>query len=272
MSKNIKLATLSVAVVAGLFVAHWGGYQTAQIAEPTADIAHFVTDAPALAQTTRPQMSSEIPTINLDLAAWEAEYTAPVEAEERAYIARYEAQGVLPYNPEYMDCTDVVFVATDSSESGSNACKTYFKYPRHPYYEYENAALESLAYGDPLAALLLSQRYATKQPEKSLGLALHSAAISAKPGPLQIATHNTFDIYNPKRELSPEDMFYHAALLRIAKKMGAKFGMTDLNLPEGKTISEEPLNKLVKDIEAQLIQTQITVTGGSSLRELFDAQ
>ena len=258
-------------MVAGLLGAYWGGYQTAQFAEPTADIAQVASDTPVLAQTTRPQVRVEIPAVKLDLAAWEAEYTAAVEAEERAYIARYEAQGVLPYNPEYMDCTDVVFVATDSSESGSNACKTGFKYPRHPYYEYENAALESLAYGDPLAALLLSQRYATEQPEKSLGLALHSAAISAKPGPLQIAAHNTFDIYNPKRELSPEDMFYHAALLRIAKKMGAEFGMTDLNLPEGKTISEKPLNKLVKDIEEQLIQTQITVTGSSSLKELFDA-
>ena len=53
--------------------------------------------------------------------------------------------------------------------------------------------------------------------------------------------------------------------------MGADSGMTEISLPEGKTLAEEPLRKLVRKIEAQLVETQMTVTGNSSLKELFDA-
>ena len=58
MNKNIKLATFSVAVVAGLLGTHLMGYLPKQIAEPTADIAQVTPDTPVLAQTTRPQVSS----------------------------------------------------------------------------------------------------------------------------------------------------------------------------------------------------------------------
>ena len=264
MSKNIKLASLSVAVVAGLFVAYWGGYQTAQIAEPTADIAHVVTDAPALAQTTRPQMSGEIPAINLDLAAWEAEYTAAVEADERAFIADWEARNVDPYNPQIVDC-----VGVDLSTS-QDSCDTEYQFPRHPYYSYTDAALESLVYSDPLAAQILAARLSLSEPRESLNLSVHSAAISAKPGPLMAAAHGTFRLHYPKRKMSLEDVFYHAALLRIAKKMGNQSGI-ELNLPDGVSLDEKQLDGLVEQIESKMIHTQITVSGDSSLKELFDA-
>ena len=107
MRKHLKLATLSVAVVAGLLGAYLMGYLPTQIGEPTADIAQVTPDTPVMAQTTRPQVSDEIPAVKLDLAAWEAEYTAAVEAEERAFIADWEARNVDPYNPQIVDCVGV---------------------------------------------------------------------------------------------------------------------------------------------------------------------
>ena len=270
MSKNLKIATVGVAVFTGLLVAYLAGYETAKTADLNTATAQVAPEpeTPVLAQTTQPQSSGKIASVRLDLSAWEKEYTAALEADEKEHIARHEAQNVSPYNPEFVDCTESNRVGDQDRQS---PCQTTYMYPRHPYFSYENDALESLAYSDPLAAHILSTRYQVSDPGKSLDLAIHSAAISAKPGPLQIAAHRTFDVYYPKRELTIEDVFYHEALLRVAKKMGADSGMTEISLPEGKTLPEEPLRKLVREIEAQLVETQMTVTGSSSLKELFDA-
>jgi hypothetical protein len=62
MSKSLKLVTLSVAVVAGLLVAHFAGYLPMQIAEPTTDTAQVAPETPVIASTTQPQSSGEEPT------------------------------------------------------------------------------------------------------------------------------------------------------------------------------------------------------------------
>lgn len=268
--RKLSKTSMVLAAFAGLLVAYLTGYETAKKAELNTATAQVAPqpETPVMAQTTQPQSSGKIASVRLDLSAWEKEYTAALEADEKEYIARYEAKNVTPYNPEFVDCTESNRVGDQDRQS---PCQTTYMYPRHPYFSYENDALESLAYSDPLAAHILSTRYQVSDPGKSLDLAIHSAAISAKPGPLQIAAHRTFDVYSPKRKLTIEDAFYHEALLRVAKKMGADSGMTEISLPEGKTLPEEPLRKLVREIEAQLVETQMTVTGNSSLKELFDA-
>ena len=71
MSKNLKIAAVSVAVFAGLLVAYLGEYETAKTADlntATAQVAPK-SETPALAQTTQPQSSGKIASVRLDLSA-----------------------------------------------------------------------------------------------------------------------------------------------------------------------------------------------------------
>lgn len=46
MSKSLKIAMLSVLLIAGLLVAHFAGYLPLQIAEPTANTAQVAPETP----------------------------------------------------------------------------------------------------------------------------------------------------------------------------------------------------------------------------------
>ena len=199
---------------------------------------------------------------------YQEEHEAVMAAHEAEFIANYQAKNVHPFNPIQVVCEEIP--GTDDSGESVNtlSCDEKYSLPRHPYFTYETSELETLSYGDALAAQIIADRISKDQPLKALRLLLHAAAISEKSGPLMIAAHRTFSVTNPLREISDNDIYQHVALLEVAKVMGADFGTELEKLPI--EIDESVVEELVKEVKASIAQIQITVSGSSNLKELFD--
>jgi hypothetical protein len=206
---------------------------------------------------------------------WLAEYSAALAEEslalEQEDIRSYEAVNVTFYNPSTSVCETVDVVTEDGDLIAEEVCRDEYKLPRHPYYALDNAALDALSYGEPLAAQILAERIGAEQPEAALNLLLHAAATSEKYGPLTFAAHRTFRLYDPIREIDQEDVAMHIALIDVALAMGADPNTTSaLKVPDGLELDKAHVQKLVAELKASIAQTQITVTGSSSLKERFD--
>ncbi len=206
------------------------------------------------------------------IEAWEEKYgdafDLAMAAHKAEFISKYEAGNVHPFNPLKVTCEELEVLNEAGESIKTLSCAEEYSLPRHPYYQYETSLLETLAYGDPLAAQIIADRIGKNQPLKALQLLLHAAAISEKPGPLMIAAHNTFSITNALREISEDDVYRHVALLEIAKVMGAEFGTELEKLPV--EVDAATVEELVKEMKVSMAQSQITVSGSSSLKELFD--
>ena len=213
MSKNVKLVTLSVAVVAGLLVAYWGGYQTASIAEPTADIAQVTPDTPVLAQTTQPQASGEqtapqepaidpgaVDPASIDWEGMQARYANVVGngvdpmlmrlthlgGFTQQEIAAFNQLHVIPFNPKVDEvCYDHQTGYDGVGPNGDgfiSVCEEIKQFPEHEYASLDLDALLELAEDDAAAAVFAS-RQIEELPLK-IGMALQAVALSEKSGPL----------------------------------------------------------------------------------------
>ena len=252
MNKNIKLATFSVAVVAGLLGTHLMGYLPKQIAEPTADIAQVTPDTPVLAQTTPPQASSE--QIAPQEAAMNPEDVDFDEIAERlgtgydpmlffasaefsdAEIEAYNRLHVLPFNPVVDEvCHDFI---SDDGESTGIECRRIREREEHQYASLPMEELQELGYSDALAALFMGER--SKDLGESMAWYLRSAALSGKPGPLIKLAKMKLPIKKRIKgtrgfEPEPRGFFLKSAVLRVAKEMGdprAKPEISDARLLE----------------------------------------
>ena len=252
MNKNIKLATFSVAVVAGLLGTHLMGYLPKQIAEPTADIAQVTPDTPLLAQTTPPQASSE--QIAPQEAAMNPEDVDFDEIAERlgtgydpmlffasaefsdAEIEAYNRLHVLPFNPVVDEvCHDFI---SDDGESTGIECRRIREREEHQYASLPMEELQELGYSDALAALFMGER--SKDLGESMAWYLRSAALSGKPGPLIKLAKMKLPIkkrIKGTRGFEPEPLgfFLRSAVLRVAREMGdprAKPEISDARLLE----------------------------------------
>ena len=252
MNKNIKLATFSVAVVAGLLGTHLMGYLPKQIAEPTADIAQVTPDTPVLAQTTPPQASSE--QIAPQEAAMNPEDVDFDEIAERlgtgydpmlffasaefsdAEIEAYNRLHVLPFNPVVDEvCHDFI---SDDGESTGIECRRIREREEHQYASLPMEELQELGYSDALAALFMGER--SKDLGESMAWYLRSAALSGKPGPLIKLAKMKLPIkkrIKGTRGFEPEPLgfFLRSAVLRVAREMGdprAKPEISDARLLE----------------------------------------
>lgn len=252
MNKNIKLATFSVAVVAGLLGTHLMGYLPKQIAEPTADIAQVTPDTPVLAQTTPPQASSE--QIAPQEAAMNPEDVDFDEIAERlgtgydpmlffasaefsdAEIEAYNRLHVLPFNPVVDEvCHDFI---SDDGESTGIECRRIREREEHQYASLPMEELQELGYSDALAALFMGER--SKDLGESMAWYLRSAALSGKPGPLIKLAKMKLPVSKRIKgtrafEPEPRGFFLKSAVLRVAKEMGdprAKPEISDARLLE----------------------------------------
>jgi hypothetical protein len=252
MNKNIKLATFSVAVVAGLLGTHLMGYLPKQIAEPTADIAQVTPDTPLLAQTTPPQASSE--QIAPQEAAMNPEDVDFDEIAERlgtgydpmlffasaefsdAEIEAYNRLHVLPFNPVVDEvCHDFI---SDDGESMGIECRRIREREEHQYASLPMEELQELGYSDALAALFMGER--SKDLGESMAWYLRSAALSGKPGPLIKLAKMNLPIKKRIKgtrgfEPEPRGFFLKSAVLRVAREMGdprAKPEISDARLLE----------------------------------------
>ena len=246
MNKNIKLATFSVAVVAGLLGTHLMGYLPKQIAEPTADIAQVTPDTPLLAQTTPPQASSE--QIAPQEAAMNPEDVDFDEIAERlgtgydpmlffasaefsdAEIEAYNRLHVLPFNPVVDEvCHDFI---SDDGESTGIECRRIREREEHQYASLPMEELQELGYSDALAALFMGER--SKDLGESMAWYLRSAALSGKPGPLIKLAKMKLPIkkrIKGTRGFEPEPLgfFLRSAVLRVAREMGDPRAMPEIS-------------------------------------------
>jgi hypothetical protein len=205
---------------------------------------------------------------------WEEEHGQEFEKRRNArndkFVQDYEAFNVRFYNPSQTICEPIETVTEGGELHVEEVCRKEYEFPRHPYYALDNESLRSLAYGDPLAAFIIAERIGDEQPEAALGLLLHAAAISGKPGPLAFAAHQTFDFYRVKREPTVADIEMHLALADVTIAMGGAEATTPLRIPDDIEIDQSRVDELSRKLKRSMAQTQMTVTGSSSLKELFD--
>ncbi len=310
MSKKVKRATLSVAVVAGLLVAYWGGYQTAQIAEPTAEVAHVASDVPALAQTTQPQTSGErtapqaaaMNPESVDPASidWKAVKNrifpgidqmllrANVKVEySEAEIAAFNKLHVVEFNPTTQSvCNEEPSKYTTTGFI--EICHGVRAYPDHPYESMSVDELMNLAEADAAAAVFISKKAETV--EERIGFALRAAALSGKPGPLLATAAKEFTTRNSQfggethghaaDETVPKTVITRLILETVAQKMGDPRANPDAwkkyiddfaKTEEDRNAVLEVIQKGARSAMEHMAETQREITGSTQMRELLDA-
>ena len=310
MSKNVKLVTLSVAVVAGLLVAYWGGYQTASIAEPTADIAQVTPDTPVLAQTTQPQASGEQTApqevvfdpenVDPDSIDWKAVTNrifpgidqmllrANVKVDySDAEIAAFNKLHVVEFNPTIQSvCNEEISKYTTTGFI--EICHGVRAYPDHPYESMSVDELMDLAEADAAAAAFISKKAETV--EERIGFALRAAALSGKPGPLMKtavkdlgAPGFTYTKDNKVKALNgtvPKTVITRLILETVAQKMGDPRANPDswkkyiddfAKTEEDRNAVLETIQKGARSAMEHMAETQREITGSTQVRELLDA-
>lgn len=212
------------------------------------------------------------------IAEWVAEYGSAFEEarsdEQAEFVAGFEATNVEPYNPPTTTCNDVVELGANGETVRKLVCESEYDLPRHPYYEWSSSDLATMAYSEPLAAQILGVRLADERPTESLNLLLHASALSSKVGPLLIAAHNVFHPFrNDGSFKNNETANVHVALLSVARDMGTThFGAEEPNY-EGKpevVIDQQRVEQIASELKRRLVETQTTVTGATSLKQLFN--
>jgi hypothetical protein len=307
MSKNIKLASLSVAVVAALLGAYWGGYQTASIAEPTTDIAHVASEAPILAQTTQPQVSGEQTApqevannlVDVDPATidWDAigeryHLTAGggIDPMLRGWgdlggftekeVAAYNKLHVLPFNQKVDEvCYDRDTGMPHVGDNGiTETCDAIMEFPDHEYADLPLDELLALSEADAAASVFASRK-AEDMPTK-IGMALQAVALSEKSGPLLELLERNFRGVTvsgrPKEEIA-NDLFNSLVFEKVADVLGDPRAKPHLMEPFLEDALEDPneyqkaldhIEKAVSETLTYMSEIQRSSTGSTHIWEL----
>ena len=215
MSKNLKIAAVGVAVLAGLLVAYLGGYETAKKTELNTATAQVAPkpETPILAQNTQSesngeQLVAEITAIDpedvdpasIDWAAMKARFKVSYDpmmsmgwggtnhlAENftEQEIAAYNKLHVVPFNP----ALDLVCQQKSDDNPGSvdgvlMSCEPVFSRPPHSYENLDLNELTDLARTDAVAAVILGRRTPNTEPNEKTAWFTRAVALSGKSGPL----------------------------------------------------------------------------------------
>ena len=119
----------------------------------------------------------------------------------------------------------------------------------------------------------MAERTARSDPIKSLGYSVHASALSGKPGPLLGAAWGAFNwsSKDSSTRVTTDTLYTHLALIKVAGAMGD----LDAQMYERpKRLADLPINEAavdqrVMELKKALVRTQMTVTGSSSLKEVF---
>ena len=309
MSKSSKLAT-HVAVFAGLLVAYWGGYQTASIAEPTADIAQAVTNTPALAQTAQPHASGE--QTAPQAAAMNPEDVDPASIDWNSVASRsglgvdamllqlkvkaeYSPQEIAAYNKLHVIAFNPVTQEVCHEVENENYvtgfvthCSGVREYPDHPYESMSVDELMGLAEADAAAAVFISKKAETV--EERIGFAFRAAALSGKPGPLlatAVLDLGTRDSQfggethgQAADETVPTTVITRLILEIVAQELGDPRANPDewkkyiddfAKTEEDRNAVLEAIQEGVRSAMEHMAETQREITGSTQMRELLDA-
>jgi len=310
MRKHLKLATLSVAVVAALSIAYLMGYLPTQIAEPTADIAQVTPDTPVLAQTTQPQASGEQAApqevvfdpenVDPDSIDWKAVTNrifpgidqmllrANVKVDySDAEIAAFNKLHVVEFNPTIQSvCNEEISKYTTTGFI--EICHGVRAYPDHPYESMSVDELMDLAEADAAAAVFISKKAETV--EERVGFALRAAALSGKPGPVLATAVKEFTssgiTYTDDNKITsgngtvPKTVITRLILETVAQKMGDPRANPDAwkkyiddfaKTEEDRNAVLEAIQQSARSAMEHMAETQREITGSTQMRELLDA-
>ena len=311
MNKNIKLATFSVAVVAGLLGTYLMGYLPKQIAEPTADIAQVTPDTPVLAQTTQPQASGE--QTAPQEAVFDPENVDPDSIDWEGMRARYNIIGkdpmllrisrdytpqeiaafnqlhVLPFNPQVgEDCGPETIFDPDVGQIDTYGCTPVLEFPEHPYSELPTEELIALAETDAEAAVFASRR--VQGVEEQMRFAFRAAALSGKSGPIMELATSEFsppdsidqisNVSSSVRENYILDVTHRIILEQVAEALGDPRANSEnwrkriADFAKSAELQREvldALNKRTKQVLGNLIEIERQTTGKSIVWEKINA-
>ena len=287
-----------------------GGYQTASIAEPTADIAQVTPDTPVLAQTTQPQASGEQAApqevvfdpenVDPDSIDWKAVTNrifpgidqmllrANVKVDySEAEIAAFNKLHVIEFNPTIQSvCNEEIskYPTTGFIE----ICHGVRAYPDHPYESMSVDELMDLAEADAAAAVFISKKAETV--EERVGFALRAAALSGKPGPVLATAVKELTssgiTYTDDNKITsgngtvPKTVITRLILETAAQKMGDPRANPDAwkKYIDDFAKTEEDRNAVLEAIQQgarsameHMAETQREITGSTQVRELLDA-
>lgn len=121
------------------------------------------------------------------------------------------------------DCTPVTVqvVKVPSGEMVEALdCQRTSPKPVHAYEAYEDEALKSLAYSDPIAALVLGRRLAATEPEKTWDLMIRSSALlGGDSRPIKWLATNSFNQVTRAGEMATETMQLRYVLDSLARRL-----------------------------------------------------
>jgi len=191
-------------------------------------------------------------------------------------IVEHGKWAVQPYNPYRTVCDPHEVVDENNDLVSTLICEDVYDHERHEYYSFSNEALEQLAYSDAMAAQVLGENLAKTDPEKSVSMFIRAASLSGKSAPIFWATDgplNWYPHFVKTGEVPLNAAHLQLALLEVAKRMGDPFAQ--ISSLRHSALDEIELDEnLIKTIEESIIrtmvQTQLDVTGDSSLKEVFD--
>jgi hypothetical protein len=99
-------------------------------------------------------------------------------------------------------------------------CRRSSPKPVHAYEAYASEALESLAYADPIAALVLGRRLAANEPEKAWDLMIRaSALLGGDSRPIKWLATNSFNRVTSEGEMVTETIQLRYVLDTLAKRL-----------------------------------------------------
>jgi hypothetical protein len=286
MKNNLKIATISVAVVAGLLVAYLGGYETARSTDSSTATAQVApkSETPVLAQNTQPQSSGEqlvaeiaaidpedVDPASIDWAAIKQRYgitknsfTDPMlmrwadlggfTAKE---IAAFNKLHVIPFNPKVDEvCFKRDIGIEGAGENGDGfvtSCDPIYESPEHEYANLDLDTLLELAETDAAAAVIASR----EAPDISsrLNLSLRAVVMSEKSGPLLDFIERNYRYITTSSDRPQQDIVNDYSTLLMLERVAEVLGDPRAN-PEtarrGLQISLEDFRDYeatVKDVE-----------------------
>lgn len=162
------------------------------------------------------------------------------------------------------DCTNVtvqVLKASTNELVDALDCQRSSPKPIHAYEAYSNEALESLAYSDPIAALVLGRRLALLEPESTWDLMIRSSALlGGDTRPVRwLATHSFNQVRTASGEVATDTMQRRYVLDSVARKLennpDQSFDFREYYLRG--TLTDAEFDRLDRRVDALLDQMKV---------------
>ena len=175
---------------------------------------------------------------------------------------------------ENYDCalvTTQVVVRSTGETVEALACERSADKPIHPYESYSDEALQSLAYADPVAAIILGRRVALAHPDEAWEHMIRSSAmLGGDPRPIKWLATNSFNRVSSDGEIAVNEMQIRYVLDALTRRLENSPNESSTFRDDylRNTLSETDLAQLDRTVE-NLIRKMQTIeeetTGNSTI-------